>query len=120
MEIDAFLNRVNQGERVSFTETQAVIDGYYRYTPVKFSNGLGDHVIENNAGANEGSCKIFSFALLNGLVKDATLNLFGHYYWNDVLQNPDKNNHLNIRNFIVYGWDGIRFSEPALTPRELT
>jgi HopJ type III effector protein len=116
MSVEDFLKRVKQGDRVAFAETQSLITRNYRYTPVRFLNGLGSDVIENEAGVNEGSCKIFSFALLHGLEKDATLSLFGDYYWIDVLQNPGVENHLNIRNFIQYGWEGIRFSGPALTP----
>ncbi|MGH8558319.1 MAG: HopJ type III effector protein [Methylococcales bacterium] len=41
--------------------------------------------MENDAGTNEGSCKIFFFALLHGLEKDKTLKLFGDYYRIDIL-----------------------------------
>lgn len=115
MPVEEFLRRLRQGERVDFAETQSLISQHYHYTPVKFSNGLGSHVIENEAGVNEGSCKIFFFAWLHDLEKDATLKLFGDHYWIDVLQNPAKDNHRNIRNFIRYGWAGIRFAGTALT-----
>ncbi|MCI0654244.1 MAG: HopJ type III effector protein [Methylococcaceae bacterium] len=59
-----------------------------------------------------------SRGLPHGLEKDETLKHVGDYYWIDVLQNPGKDNHLNIRTFMKYGWDGIHFSKPAFTPLE--
>lgn len=116
MSIGEFLNRIRRGERVDFAETQSLIHRHYRYTPVKFSNGVGQDVLENPAGVNEGSCRIFAFALFHGLDKAETLGLFGDHYRIDVLQYPDKDNHRNIRNFMKYGWVGIRFDGIALTP----
>ena len=118
MSVGEFLFRARRGERVDFAQTQALIDRHYRYTPIEFRNGREPDLIVNPAGINEGSCKIFSFARLHGLDKDQTLNLFGDFYWIDVLQNPGQSNHANIRNFIQFGWAGIRFSGPALSPRE--
>jgi hypothetical protein len=43
------------------------------------------------------------------------LNCFGEYYRTDVLQHPDAIDHQNIRNFIRFGWDGVRFDGAALT-----
>ena len=116
MSIKDFLNRVRQGERMEFAQTLALIDRYYHYTPVEFTNGIDPDVLINEAGTNEGSCKILSFARLHNLEKDQTLNLFGDYYWIDILQNPDATNHPNIRNFRKFGWEGIRFSGHALSP----
>jgi len=94
----------------SFQETIAYIDEKYNFTPTAFKNGNQ----LNNAGENNGSCKIFAFAKINNLEKDATLSLFGSYYFDDVLKNPDGNDHQNIRNFIKFGWDGISFDGEAL------
>jgi hypothetical protein len=116
--VEEFLKRLRQGEPVDFAETQSLISQHYRYTPVKFSNGLGSDAIDNEAGVNEGSCRIFYFSWLHGLEQEETLKLFGDYYWIDVLQNPDTDNHRNIRNFIRHGWAGIRFEGVALTPLE--
>ena len=114
--IEQFLARVRSGENVSFQETMTAIDASYQYTPTSFSNGLGDDRIDNAAGSNEGSCKIFAFAKLHRLSEAETLSLFGDYYWRDVLDNPSSDNHRNIRNFMRYGWKGIQFlSEPLTT-----
>lgn len=108
----------NSPETVAFNDVIDVIDSNYRYTPVRFSNGpvderAGDGLI-NNAGENEGSCKIFSFAQLHQLSKIETLQCFGVYYRDDVLKHPENNDHAIIRNFIKYGWSDIRFEKSAL------
>jgi hypothetical protein len=51
---------------------------------------------------------------LHHLDQAQTLGLFGDYYRRDVLDNPDGVNHLNIRNFMKYGWAGIHFSTSVL------
>ncbi|MGR9105892.1 MAG: HopJ type III effector protein [Gammaproteobacteria bacterium] len=118
MSVEDFLNRLARGERIAFADTLALIAEHYRYKPVSFSTGVGRDLIENNAGVNEGSCKILAFARLHGLDQEATLRLFGDHYWIDVRNNPEKKNHPNIRNFIRYGWHGVLFSAPALIPKE--
>ena len=97
---------------VAFNDVMAVIDGHYTFTPTAFRNGDAD----NDAGSNNGSCKIFAFAQLHGLDETATLNAFGDFYTQDVLQNPEGNDHANIRNFIRSGWQGIVFNGQALKP----
>jgi len=56
----------------------------------------------------------FRFRQKNNLEKDETLSLFGSYYFDEVLKNPDRNDHQNIRNFITLGWNGISFQGEAL------
>lgn len=100
-------------EQVTFNEVIATIESDYDYTPAKFSNGE----TVNEAGSNEGSCKIFAFARLNNLTEDKTLHCFGDYYRKDVLENPDSTDHANIRNFMQTGWQGIVFESEALKPK---
>jgi len=97
-------------ETIDFKEVIAFIDGNYNFTPTRFTNG---NTI-NEAGENNGSCKLFSFAKLNDLSKEETLALFGNFYRTDVLQNPEGTDHQNIRNFQQFGWDGISFDGDAL------
>ncbi|MCD1118182.1 HopJ type III effector protein [Chryseobacterium turcicum] len=97
-------------EDIQFNDVIAFIDEHYDFTPTKFTNG---NTI-NEANQNNGSCKVFSFAQLNDLSKEETLNLFGEFYRKDVLQNPEGTDHQNIRNFIECGWDGISFEGKAL------
>ena len=117
MSLASFIEKVKNHENVSFAETIAVISEHYHYQATEFCNGLNEHLLVNQAGTNEGSCKIFAFAQLNGLDQQQTLNLFGDYYRQDVLNDPNGTGHQNIRNFMIYGWDGIRFNGVALTAK---
>ena len=111
MTISEFVKKFkSDGKPISFQEAIDVIDSNYEFTPTAFSNGNQ----LNKAGENNGSCKIFAFAKLNQLEKLQTLSCFGSYYYQDVLQNPEGIDHQNIRNFMEFVWDGIRFENEAL------
>ncbi|WP_297984379.1 HopJ type III effector protein [uncultured Chryseobacterium sp.] len=92
-----------------FKDVIEYIDSQYDFTPSEFSN----EEIVKEAGQNNGSCKVFSFAKLQNLSKEQTLSLFAEHY-QSVLQTPDGNDHHNIRNFLKFGWDGISFQNEAL------
>lgn len=113
MSLNDFIEQVKSGQLVSFQETIAVIAEHYDYQATAFSNGLQQPVL-NEAGRNEGSCKIFTFAKLHDLNEAQTLALFGDYYRKDVLENPGGDDHQNIRSFIRDGWPGILFQGEAL------
>jgi hypothetical protein len=111
MQLDTFLAKLQQTPRqVEFSDTMAVIDANYHFTPTEFSNGP----LSNAADQNNGSCKIFAFGQLHDLSKEQTLACFGDYFRIEVLQNPDGGDHQNIRNFMVSGWQGINFKGQAL------
>ncbi|WP_028304448.1 HopJ type III effector protein [Oceanospirillum maris] len=110
MTLNEFLEKLSSDQGPEFEETQTIIANLYDYTPSAFSNGS----VNNEAGQNEGSCKIFAFAKDQGLNQEATLRCFGRFY-QDVLNTPDGDDHGNIRNFIAQGWDGIHFEGTALT-----
>lgn len=97
-------------ERINFTAVIEYIDEHYDFIPTQFTNGE----TINEPNKNNGSCKVFSFAKLNDLSKDETLALFGKYYREDVLKNPEGTDHQNIRNFMKFGWDGISIDGNAL------
>lgn len=114
MMLNDFINRVRSGQAIAFQDTMTVIAEHYEYKPAEFSNGKQCPLV-NEAGRNEGSCKIFAFAKLHQLTEAQTLNLFGDYYRIDVLKYPEGNDHQNIRNFMQDGWAGISFKSEALT-----
>lgn len=114
MMLNEFINRVKSGQAVDFKDCMTLISEHYLYQPTEFSNGIQQPLI-NQAGQNEGSCKIFAFAKLQGLDQTQTLALFGDYYHKDVLGYPDGTDHQNIRNFMRDGWQGIAFKTEALT-----
>ena len=114
MQLESFLNKLKESpSTIDFEDTIAVIDATYKYIPTAFTN----RKLSNNAGENEGSCKIFAFAKLHGLSKAETLACFGKYYREDVLSDPLGNNHQNIRNFMLSGWSEINFAGNALISR---
>lgn len=94
-----------------FSDVIALIDAEYNFVPTSFKNG--DQ--QNQAGTNNGSCKIFAFGRLHQLTEQATLHAFGDFYTQDVLGNPDGSDHANIRNFMRSGWVGVSFEGEALS-----
>jgi hypothetical protein len=109
--INDLITQLRSGpDSIEFASVMQLISQFYTYTPTVFSNGP----LLNAAGSNEGSCKIFYFAQLHELTKLETLNLFGNFYRDDVLTYPAGKDHGNIRNFILTGWQGITFDNPAL------
>ncbi|MEJ2116053.1 MAG: HopJ type III effector protein [Gammaproteobacteria bacterium] len=114
MQLKIFLDNLQTSpESIEFQDTMAVIESIYKYSPTKFKNGN----LVNQAWENEGSCKIFAFAKLNELSEENTLACFGSFYRIDVLQNPNGENHQNIRNFMSSGWAGVEFDNQALTSK---
>jgi len=100
----------NSPETIRFKEVIDYIDEHYDFTPTRFTNGK----TVNEADQNNGSCKVFSFGKLNNLTEDEVLSLFGDFYREDVLKNPEGTDHQNIRNFMESGWAGISFDGEAL------
>lgn len=113
MDLQQFIGQLESNSDFDFEDTIAIIAANYDYTPGRFSNGE----LINEAGTNEGSCKIFAFAQINSLSEQQTLNCFGRFYRNDVLENPEGSDHGNIRNFMLHGWSGISFDETVLTAK---
>jgi len=95
---------------ITFKETMQVIEDYYTFNPTAFANGD----IINNAGENNGSCKLFAFAMHQELTKEATLFSFGEHY-QSVLDDKNGTSHQNIRNFMQTGFKGLSFENEALT-----
>ncbi|KXJ52161.1 HopJ type III effector protein [Neptuniibacter pectenicola] len=110
MTLNDFIAKLDNSSELDFEDTMQVIKDNYSYTPTAFTNGT----INNDAGQNEGSCKIFAFAQLNNLDETTTLKCFGRFY-QDVLNTPEGDDHGNIRNFMKSGWAGIQFQGQALT-----
>ena len=95
--------------KAQFADVLAFIEARYTHTATAFSNGAQ----HNAANQNQGSAKVFSFAQLNGLNQAQTLSLFAEHYA-AVVATPEGSDHQNIRQFMLHGWDGIRFEGQAL------
>ncbi|MDR3290058.1 MAG: HopJ type III effector protein [Rickettsiales bacterium] len=92
-----------------FSEIQDLITKEYEYTANGFS--IGD--IYNDVNSNQWSGRVLSYAKLNGLNLQQTLELFGEHY-QDVLNNPNTDTHKNIRALIKYGVNGVKFDGEKL------
>ena len=111
MTIEAFRSKLQETPtEINFSDTIAVIEENFNFSPTAFKNGD----THNAAGTNSGSCKLFAFAKMQQLTKEETLACFGSYYFDEVLGDPEGDSHQNIRNFMKYGWDGIAFEGIAL------
>lgn len=111
MAIEAFRSKLQETPtEINFSDTIAVIEENFNFSPTAFKNGD----THNAAGTNSGSCKLFAFAKMQQLTKEETLACFGSYYFDEVLGDPEGDSHQNIRNFMKYGWDGIAFEGIAL------
>lgn len=115
MTIQQLLNKTNNNpEVIEFNDVMQCIDSHYEFTETAFTNG--EH--SNAAGENNGSCKILYFAKMHNLNKVQTLNLFGQYYRHDVLNHPDSTDHQNIRQFMQYSFEKLRFSGVPLSEKK--
>ena len=116
MTITAFkLKLKNTPNTIAFAETMQVVDTYFDFTPTAFTNGL----VQNAAGENSGSCKVFAFAKAEALSKTETLACFGQYYFDEVLKDPNGTGHQNIRSFIKTGFEGLQFDQNPLTKKKI-
>ena len=114
MNLETYLEKLDSNpEAITFDDTISLIDGLYTFNPCEFKNGE----LINEAGQNNGSCKIFAFAKINNIDEEKALHCFGDYYRKDVLLHPEANDHQNIRNFMLSGWKGIQFSQNALNTK---
>ena len=94
-------------ETITCPMVMDVVEKSYRVRSVPFS--VGD--VSSAAGENMGSAKILSLGQMLSLSKEVTLWLFGDYYREDVLKNPEGTDHANIRAFMKVGWSGVSFPE---------
>lgn len=114
MTLEAFKKKLkNTPNTIEFSDTMAVIESNYNFTPTAFKNGD----LQNKAGENSGSCKLFSFAKLQGFTNEETLACFGKFYFDDVLQDENGTGHQNIRNFMKTGFQGLVFQGNALSAK---
>lgn len=99
--------------KIVFADTMQVIDDNYDFIPTAFTNGT----INNKAGENSGSCKLFAFAKLQKLSKEETLFCFGEHYQN-VLEDKYGTSHQNIRNFMKTGFEVLVFEGDVLSAKK--
>lgn len=110
----AFLEKLHAAPaECKFSDTLAMIDAHFEYTPRTFKNGA----LSSASGENAGSAKVLSFASLCGLDGKFVLQMFSEHY-RDVLGDPEGTSHGNIRNFMKTGMAGVKFEDGvALVPK---
>ena len=113
MNTEEFLKKLKLGENLRFSDFLALIDSEYHFSNISFENGD----IFNSKHDNQGSAKVFCFGHMYLLSELEVLHCFAEHY-QSVLENPnDKISHLNIRNFMSQGWDGLLIDFDALKIR---
>ncbi len=110
-QLDTLLTSLKEGN-TAFGDVLQFIEKHYTHQPTAFKNGEA----YNEATQNQGSAKVFGFAQLNHLSAEDTLWLFAEHY-RAVLDNPEGNDHQNIRQFMANGWAGISFEGTPLVAK---
>jgi len=95
----------NSPDTIEFNNVIALVDSAFVFTPTAFTNGD----VKNEANQNNGSCKLLALGQHLNLNQAQTLALFGRFYREDVLNNPNGDDHANIRNFMKTGHEGVVF-----------
>ena len=101
-----------KSESIQFSDVINFIENHYDHEPTAFKNGK----VVNERTQNQGSAKVFGFAKIYELDQDDTLLLFAEHY-KAVRQNPDGDDHQNIRQFLANGWSAIVFEGEPLTEK---
>ncbi len=114
MTLNDFKNKLKRNPKeIDFSETIATIEENYNFTPSAFTNGT----LKNEESQNQGSCKVFSFAVKEELSKEDTLACFGQYY-QEVLDDVNGTGHQNIRNFMNTSFEGLVFEKETLIEKK--
>lgn len=109
--LDTFRQRLREPQH-RFADSLAFIEQHYAYQPQPFKNGQ----LSNQAGENQGSCKILGFALLEQLSTEEALLAFGEHYQH-VLSTPSGQDHQNIRQLVLHGLSAVRFDTLPLSKK---
>ncbi|GEA02270.1 hypothetical protein KUL17_11670 [Alteromonas sp. KUL17] len=105
----------NSPDTIEFNDVIALIDSAFTFSPTAFTNGD----VLNEANQNNGSCKLLALGQHLNLNQAQTLALFGRFYREDVLNNPNGDDHANIRNFMKTGHEGVAFETFPLKEESL-
>lgn len=116
---DPLKHVLNEKNVWPFSATIFHIHSHFHYIPTSFYIGCSNSLTKNKVGENEGSAKIFAFAKLMEYNTTETLALFGEYY-QEVLDDPDGDNHQNIRTLIKCGIENVTFEISSCLTRRNT
>ena len=106
-----YLEKIKSGVLMKFSDFLDLIEQEYTFSNIAFTNNS----LFNSTDENQGSAKVFCFGLMHSLDEKDTIRCFGEYY-KSVLESPeDVTSHLNIRNFLKIGWEGVSIDKNALS-----
>ena len=106
-----YLKKLKSGVQMKFSDFLDLIESEYTFNNIAFENN--GHLNSNQE--NQGSAKVFCFALMHSLDEKDTIRCFGEHY-KSVIESPeDVISHLNIRNFMKMGWEGVSIDKNALS-----
>ena len=111
MNTQQYLKKLKSGVQMKFSDLLDLIEQEYTFSNIAFTN----NGLTNSKNANQGSAKVFCFGLMHSLDEKDTIRCFGEHY-KSVLESPeDVTSHLNIRNFLKIGWEGVSIDKNALS-----
>ena len=110
MNTKEYLENLKSGVQMKFSDFLDLIEQEYTFSNIAFEN----NGLVNSREENQGSAKVFCFGLMHSLSKVETIKCFGEHY-QSVLDSPESNSsHLNIRNFMNTGWEGLLIDQSTL------
>ena len=111
MNTKQYLENLKTGVQMKFSDFLDLIDQEYTFSNIAFTN----NGLSNSKDENQGSAKVFCFGLMHSLDEKDVIRCFGEHY-KSVLESPkDVTSHLNIRNFLKMGWEGVSIDKNALS-----
>lgn len=113
MNTEQYLEKLKSGEGMQFADFTDLIENEYNFTAVGFTNGD----LSNGDDENQGSAKVLCFGIMHELGENEVLRCFGEHYQSVLGSLADRTSHLNIRNFMRTGWQGVVIDPSALTVR---
>ena len=106
-----YLENLKLGVQMKFSDFLELIEQEYTFSNVSFTN----NGLSNSKDENQGSAKVFCFGLMYSLDEKDAIRCFGEHH-QSVLESPeDVTSHLNIRNFLKMGWEGVLIDKNALS-----
>jgi len=113
MTTQQYLEQLKSGGEMKFSDFTDLIDNEYAFLPTAFTNGD----LANQKDENQGSAKVFCFGSMHELNEYEVLRCFGEHYQSVLDSLADGTTHLNIRNFMRKGWQGVSIDDSVLSKK---
>ena len=113
MTTEQYLEQLKSGGEMKFSDFTDFIDNEYNFIATAFTNGD----LANKEEENQGSAKVFCFGSMHELSEHEVLRCFGEHYHSVLDSLASGTSHLNIRNFMRLGWQGVSIDDSALSKK---